>query len=137
MKKTFITILVLLVLIAAGLWFKGRDKPFGSVTAANEYNATSTPFDAAQADGLIQTGYGALGSVIVTSPGNLIISLLDATTTEAAVRPSPRRATSSAELARINTATAGTYVFDISFVDGLYLDVVSGTNVTTTISFIK
>jgi len=141
MKKTNIVIFasLALALIVIYLSLKGRENtlPLGSVSVTSEYNATSTPFDTGQTDGLIQTGYGTLGSLIITSTGDMVISLLDATTTEAAVRPSARRATSSAELARIDTATVGTYVFDVSFVDGLYLDVVSGANGTTTITYRK
>lgn len=136
-----LTITLLVLLVCGCVYLYGYynqnpvDRSLGSVTQGNEHNSTSTPFDVAQSDGLIDQGYGTLGQVTVTSVGDLTFRLLDATTTVATNRPAARQATSSAELAVINTASAGTFTFDVVYYDGLYLDVISGTNGTTTVTY--
>lgn len=135
------TVVALLIALLIFGWLIGliptseEEGNLGSVTVGNEYNATSTPSDALQADGQIDKGSGTLGSVVITSAGDMIISLLDATTTDATIRPAGQKATSTIEIARINTATVGTYTFDVNYNVGLLLDVVSGTTGTTTITY--
>ena len=113
----------------------------GSVTVGNEYMATTTvpgisavlptstsPFQ-------IKKGYGALGSYIVLEAGTAAgeINIYDATTTNPALRNNT--ATTSIHILSMPTdLTAGTYVFDIGFNDGLVADW-TGTIGTTTFTF--
>ena len=139
MKKTVSIILIVIALvigvIAGALLFREKTN-LGSVTQGNEYYATSTPWDTSYTSGKIKSGYGSLNSVIITSAGDVSFRLLDATTTDGSNRPIARSSTSSAELVRFPANTVvGTYTFDITFIDGLYLEVISGTTGTSTITY--
>ena len=131
MKKTLIAILSAIIVLFGGYTALN----FGSVTQGNDYYATSTPWDKGQADGQIVKGRGSLGSIVVTSAGDMKLGIYDATSTEVAHFTELGKSTSTVELAVINTATAGTYTFDVNYNYGLYLDVISGTSGTTTITY--
>ena len=103
-----------------------------SVTTGQEYNATTTSFEGGWSDQPIKGGWGSLGSIIVTKAGDLEYFLLNATTS----LDNMTENTSTVTLANIPAnLAAGTYVFDITFNTGLYLDVISGDNGTSTITF--
>ena len=108
---------------------------FQSTTVGNEYTATSTIHSGIVGSNLIREGWGSLGSVVVTGAGTSAFSLYDATSTDFSTNP--KRATSTALLATIPASlAAGTYTFDVTYTDGLfvYYDVV-GTAPTSTITF--
>jgi hypothetical protein len=140
--KNFYLLLILLVLVG-GLYFydQKREEPiinFGSVVATHEYKATTTPWnDGNWTDQLIDQGHGALGSVVITQAGNLHWHLLNATTTNTSDDGnSARAATSTLLLATFPPdAAAGTYTFDVTYTNGLYLDVESGTIGSSTITY--
>ena len=99
------------------------------------YRATTTPEDLTWTDQLLDTGAGVLGSVVITTSGDLAFDLLKATTTNDNLRTTSV-ATSSILLASFPADTAvGTYTFDVSYSNGLYLDVKSGTLCTSTITY--
>jgi hypothetical protein len=135
MKKQFFIFILVFVIAGMVTGCTSIKNKFGSVGVSNEYLATSTPWDSAIADGQIKSGAGSVGSVIITSVGDLKFNLYDATSTTAANRPSNRRATSSALIGQFSAATAGTYQVDAVFYDGLMIDVRSGNTGTTTITF--
>lgn len=137
MKATTLVMFLILALaigaVVSQFVVKGQ---IGSVATGQSYQATTTPYDGVWTDQQLDKGWGTLGSVVITSSGNLQFRLLNATTTEAAVRPAGRQATSTIILADFPANTsAGTYVFDAEYNDGLYLDVVSGNAGTSTITF--
>jgi hypothetical protein len=110
----------------------------GSITTGQEYKATTTAFWVNQFDGwddrVIKRGSGSLGSVIVTKAGDIEYSLFDATST--AALNAEGFVTSTHLLASITTnLAAGTYTFDVEFIDGLVLEVLQGTTGTSTISY--
>lgn len=112
----------------------------GSVIVGSEYNATSTAASSvygAQTAGnkVLKTGYGSLGSVVVTGANTGIINLYNATTTNVNLRV-PGTPTSTILIASIPASmAAGTYTFDATFNHGLLLDLVSGAMPTTTITW--
>lgn len=99
------------------------------------YRATTTPENLTWTDQLIDTGAGTLGSVIITTSGNIAFDLLRATTTDITKRQG-NKATSTILLATFPaSASVGNYIFDASYSDGLYLDVKSGTLGSSTITY--
>lgn len=139
--KTIITILVLLVLITGATFLailsnNGKSPLLGSITTGQEYTATTTPDGLSPfADGLIREGWGTLGSVIITKTGDLDYTLFDATSTGAVLNDS-RFNRGDKQLARIGSnLAAGTYVFDVTYTDGLVLDVTAGSTGTSTITY--
>ena len=132
MKKTIIAILSAVIVLLGGYTALN----FGSVTTGQEYQATTTAYYGMITSQQIKKGFGSLGSVTITTAGNLKFALYDATSTVVAHRPSYNKTTSSILLAEIPASLAvGTYTFDVEFIDGLYFDVVSGTSGTSTISY--
>lgn len=138
MKTLLITGGIVMLLMAGAIGYlypkQEVEQPIGSVNRANEYHATTTPENGSWTDQLIQTGTGALGSVVITTAGNLEFDLLNATTTDITKR-TDNTATSTILLATFPASmVAGTYTFDVVFWDGLYLDVKSGTLGSSTIT---
>ena len=139
-KKYIIGLAVLVLFAAAVVFFKfvnssfNSDEPtFGSV--GGEYNATTTIIGSTNVDTLIKTGAGTLGSVIITTAGNTVFDLFNATTTNVDARTG-KLATSTILIAAFPaSAAAGTYTFDVAFLYGLYFDVTAGTLGTTTITW--
>lgn len=105
----------------------------GSIITGQEYYATTTPKGANNEDRLIRKGWGSLGSVVITKTGDDgAFLLLDATTSLAL----SDFATNTALLVDAPASlAAGTYVFDITYNKGLYLDVMGTGNGTTTITY--
>lgn len=144
MKKivSVISILALIIsLVSLGIVYKDQEeeKPLGSVVG-NEYTATTTLHYGLRDDQLIKEGWGSLGSITITTAGDLAFQLLDATSTVVTGNATGRAATSSLIIADIPASlVAGTYTFDVIFNDGLYFDIVDDTDkslaVTSTITF--
>lgn len=115
--------LIVSVLIVGGLSFYagtwlGTPKNVGSVTQASEYQVTSTQAGTVAGLNNIFEGVGTLGSITIVSttaaPGFTVYDADSATstaTTTIAVFPA--------------SATAGTYVFDVSLKQGLRISVPS------------
>jgi len=134
----FYILLALIVLLFAIIFIPKGQKigpvPLGGVTVGNEYTATSTPQDGVWTDQLLASGWGALGSVNITTAGDLRFRLYDATSTNAIANGN--LVLDNQQLAEFPASAAvGTYTFDVGYTDGLVLDVVSGTLGTSTISF--
>lgn len=119
--------------------FQGPNTVLGSTLQGNDYNATSTGSSvsagASPVGGLVKTGAGALGTVVVTGANTGYINIYDATTTNVNNRTG-NTATSSIYIGSLPASlVAGTYVFDVEFSTGLYLDLVTGTMPTTTVTY--
>lgn len=131
----------LLVGIFIGLFLTYGEKVEGSVTVGNEYYATSTASvsmfgsQTNLTNRVLKTGYGSLGSVIITGANTGIINIYNATTTDITKRTG-QTSTSSILIASIPaSAPAGTYTFDAVFTTGLMIDLWSGTAPTSTITY--
>ena len=111
----------------------------GSARPGDEYTATSTGNSmfgsTISGDTLIKTGYGALGSVIITGANTGVFSIYDATTTDVNLRTG-QKATSTILLASFPASVAaGTYTFDVTYTYGLYIDYNAGVAATSTITY--
>jgi hypothetical protein len=119
------------VLIALFSNFKA-DTAFGSVTMGNEYHASTTKnFAGATMPNLsvLNTGPGALGSVVITGAGAGTINIYDATSTVTNTGwPTTTIATIPA------SAAAGTYTFDVIYQKGLLIEIL-GAYPTSTITY--
>ncbi len=128
----------LLLTALAFVLFQGTRPVQGSITPTQEYTATTTAansvYGATVTTGrLIRTGQGALGSIVITGANTGIVNIYNATTTDATKRIT---ATSTILMASIPaSAVAGTYTFDVGYTDGLYIDLVSGTMPTSTVTY--
>jgi len=92
----------------------------GSVQQASEYQSTTTIYQIPRTEWLIQSGDGALGSVVITAAG-AGFDIFNATTTDVNKRTG-QKATSTIYLASFpDSVTAGTYIFDEIYTDGLLL----------------
>lgn len=128
MKKLLIAILVVSVLTLIVLVVpKGQKPSFGGVTVGNEYKATTTAFTDAWTDRVLDTGSGSLGSVVITRAGSVAFDLLNST--DAGRTPTTTLASFPAN------AAVGTYTFDVEYSEGLYVDVIEGTNGSSTITY--
>jgi hypothetical protein len=139
MKRIILIIAILALIISITslvITLKGQEQPLGSVSATNEYNATTTPSGVgAWTDQLIHAGRGSLGSVIITKAGDTEFVLYDATSTGAVINDGSFNK-SNKQLVRVTeNLVAGTYTFDTYFNDGLVIDVVRGTTGTSTITW--
>ena len=111
-----------------------------SVSVTNEYNATTTAVSnmygaTVSSSRMIKPGYGSLGSVIITGATAGIFNLYDATTSDVTKRTN-NLATSTLLIASFPASVAaGTYTFDVVFVNGLFVDIQSATVATSTITF--
>jgi len=152
MNKKSILITIIAAFLAAGavgaitldtqelldLVFKGQEQPtsveeesLGGVNIGNEFNPF-TQLATTSESYLIKTGRGTLGSIIINTAGTGNTVFYDATTTNANLRV---KATSSLTVLGVIDASqaAGTYTYDIRFIDGL-LEVNNGAMGTTTIT---
>jgi len=138
MKTTYVIVVIAVIAIVGALIGYNINKPevpVGSTVQGNDYNATTTTVAIQFVDILLKGGYGALGSVIVTGANTTWFQLLNATTTDVNKRTG-NKATSTIVLSTIPASlAAGTYVYDVSFTDGLYLDVLAAGVGTTTITW--
>jgi hypothetical protein len=141
MKNLFYFIAGVIVLAAAVVIVVGlippKEIPIASVTQGNEYNSTSTgALFPKISTATLKTGYGTLGSVIVTKTLSKDIIIYDATTTNVNLRVGAT--TSLPILAFLPiSATVGTYVFDNIFYQGLLVvsDALFSANGSTTITW--
>jgi len=141
---TYLGMITMVVVIVAGLiYINGQynvapsvQPDLGSIATGQEYSATTTPSGIGEwTTQLIREGWGTLGSVIVTTAGDVEYVLYDATSTGAVANDS-RFVNSLQQLARIEeNQVAGTYVFDVTYINGLVLEVQRGTTGTSTITF--
>ena len=131
------------LLMAAGFLAVVSQQPreaYGSARPGDEYTATTTAANTMcgatiTVDKLIKTGYGALGSVVITGANTGVFSFYDATTTNVNLRTG-QKATSTILIASFPASVAaGTYVVDATYNDGLYLDYFSGSAATSTITY--
>jgi len=109
-----------------------------STIQGNEYQeinfAASNAYGASTTAGTIKTGYGSLGSVVITGAAAGVLNFYDATTTNSAKRDATQ-ATSTLLVASLPASlAAGTYTFDVTFSRGLIVDII-GTAPTSTVTF--
>lgn len=124
---TSITLSVFVLLVSSN-----RGMSFSGVTVGNEYNSTTTSptFTVVPDFKVLKSGSGTLGSLIVTVAGSGgVINIYDATTT------TNGNIYGTTTLAKLSTATAGTYVFDTNFSKGLLVETVGLNTGTTTITW--
>lgn len=107
----------------------------GAVARGNDYQATSTNnITGSPAEAVLQNVPGTLGTVNITGSNSGVMNLFDATTSNVNLRTG-QPASSTILLASFPTGAAtGTYSFDRSFYNGLYLSVTSNAP-TSTITF--
>lgn len=136
MKTSSITVGALAVIALFIGLFMGSlfrsEKALASVQYGNDYNATTTAatavYGSRTGDVLLKTGYGSLGSVVITGANTGAINLWDGTTTAAGH--------TQRLLATIPASTAaGTYTIDAVYSIGLLVDLVAGNMPTTTITY--
>lgn len=133
MKKLKQSIIAIILLLVGGGGYYAIESNLGSVATGQAYNATTTPYLGAWTDQLIRRGGGTLGSVVITKSGDLAFIIVDATTTPNSI---DNFSTSTKTLAAFPANTAvGTYVFDVTYTDGLVIEVQTGTLGTSTITF--
>lgn len=106
---------------------------------ASDYTATSTAangaYGAFTTGRRLKPGAGSFGSIVITGANTGVINVYNATTTDVNKRTG-QKATSTILIASIPASTAaGTYVFDASYTDGLYIDLVGGHMPTSTITY--
>jgi len=138
MKISNILLWLAVLIIGGWLVFNSvqTNQTFKGVTVGNEYTATTTPDGGVWLDGLIKAGWGSLGSVTITLAGDTAFTLYDATSTAAIASWQGTRTNSTQQLAVIPASlVAGTYTYDVTFTEGLVIDVVSGTLGTSTIAY--
>lgn len=111
-----------------------------SIVQGQEYIATTTAANSVYGatitgSRIISKHYGSLSSVVITGANTGIVNFYDATTTNVSLR-APSMSTSSILIASFPASTAaGNYVFDATFANGLYIDLISGNMPTTTITY--
>ena len=132
MKTTALifAIIALAISLASGYTVYNGIQKVGSITQGQEYSATTTPLAQAWTDRQLDTGPGTLGSVVITSQGNVQFDLLDSL-------DAGRNVATGTLVSIPRNAAVGTYVFDIAYSEGLYIDVLEGTLGTSTITYRK
>lgn len=135
--KNIFKLLVILTCIAVISFFVFKDSPNvgASVIQGGEYKATSTKaYNGVSLTNLtvLKSESGTLGSVVITGATAVgTINLYDATTTDA----TKRTKTATTTLITIPATTlANTYTYDISFYNGLIVELL-GTVGTSTVTF--
>ncbi len=126
--------IALLAMISAFLMFGQANPVLSSVETGQEYNATTTFAASAPAQRLLQTGYGALGSVVITGDNTGTITFYNATTSNVSARTG-NVATSSILIADFPASSPeGTYTFDVTYTTGLLM-ITSGAPATSTVTW--
>src|SRR3990167_464919 len=123
--KNILAVAFLLVAVTLAMFVlqSPRDAS-ASIRSGDEYTATSTASNtmygaSITGDALIKTGYGSLGSVVITGAATGIWNIYNATTSNILARTG-NVATSSILLASFPASlAAGTYVFDVTYTTGL------------------
>lgn len=138
MKQNILIALCVVIIVLIG-FLLNKEPVLQGVSQSNEYNATSTASNAVYGaitnDKLIKTGWGALGSVIITGANTGIVNFYNATTSDITKRTGNTATTSLLITSIPINLTAGTYVFDTIFTNGLLLELESGNMPTTTITY--
>ena len=141
MKTLIISLVAVGLIIVGAIGYnlkqpKQSDQSLGSVSRANEYQATTTTGSTALLPPVIKTESGTLGSVITTITGTAPLTLYDATSTNVNLRTGQVATSSLPVLAYFGVSpTVGTYTFDEVFYNGLIAVWGTGTISTTTITF--
>lgn len=139
-KNTIAVAILLAVIGIVSVVMQTPRDAYGSVSVSNEYVATSTASGTVYGatitgDKLIKTGYGVLGSVIITGAGTGIWNIYNATTSNVLARTGSV-ATSTILLASFPASVAaGTYTFDVTYTTGLLVELESGVMSTSTITY--
>ena len=119
MKETLILIGIVAILVLGAFGFHNLNKTgniIGSSTVGNEYTLSTTTSGFTSASILLKNGYGALGSVNITSAITDSFILYDGTTT------SPGADWNNRILASYPTSAAvGFQSYDVAFTKGLLL----------------
>ena len=128
-----------LVISAVVLLFQNAQPTLASTIQGNEYLATTTGnganFGSWSTGRLVRTGSGSLAQITVTGANTGMVNIYDATTTNVNNRTN-NPATSTILIASLPVSlVAGTYTFDAEYKTGLFVDLVSGTMPTTTITY--
>lgn len=130
--KAIALLLAAASLAALSLWFRPINVQ-GSTFVGSEYQATTTAASIAVPIRYVKTGWGSLGSVVVTGANTGKLYLYNATTSNVTLRGG--KATTSILLAEMPASVAaGTYTFDVEFTDGLMV-VTEGSAPTSTITW--
>jgi len=139
--KNILAVAVLLIAVTLAMLVLQNPREAGaSIRSGDEYTATSTAANSLYGatitgDRLIKTGYGSLGSVIITGANTGVINFYNATTSNV-LRRTGNTATSSILLASFPASVAaGTYTFDVTYTDGLLVELDSGVMSTSTITY--
>lgn len=132
--------LLVLACVVLFVVFYQPQKGSASVSDGNAYIATSTAANSVYGATItgsakVVTGPGLLGSWVITGANTGIVNFYDATTSDVNQRIAGT-ATSSILLASFPASTAaGTYTLDVKYKYGLYVDVISGSIATSTITY--
>lgn len=123
------------VLMVVGIYsLSGEHKPLGSVEVGSSYMATTTYAGNPNTNRTLKTGYGTLGSVVITGDNTGTISLYNATTSDITKRTG---ATPTSTIFIVDfpaSSPEGTYTLDADFSTGLLM-VTSGTPATSTVTW--
>ena len=136
LKETINYGLSIAILIAVIVSIFGLNQPkqiaVGSAIMGQDYNSTTTPSSWQLKPTVIKTGPGALAQVTITGTSTGTMYFYDATTTDKTKRTGNTATTTIAQFPNLNTQ--GTYTFDVTFNDGLILEII-GSGATSTISW--
>jgi hypothetical protein len=138
--KNIIAVAVLLAVVGFLTIAMQQPRASASIRSGDEYMATSTASNtmygaSITGNALIRTGYGSLGSVIITGAGTGIWNIYNATTSDVTKRTGNVATTSILLASFPASATAGTYTFDVTYTTGLLVELESGVMATSTITF--
>lgn len=123
------------VLMVVGIYaMSGDHKPLGSVEVGSSYMATTTFAGNPNTVRTLKTGYGTVGSVVITGDNTGFITLYNATTSNINLRTGAAP-TSSIIIADFPASSPeGTYTLDVDFSTGLLI-VTSGLPATSTVTW--
>jgi len=140
MNKLLLSIIGVAIIVAGVLWYFHPSEPIEpikGVSEGNQYNATSTAasngYGAITGDQLIKTGWGTFGSLVITGANTGVMNFYNATTSDITKRTGNKATTTLLITSIPASLTAGTYVFDAIFTNGLLLELENGIMPTTTI----
>ena len=140
-KTIIVPVVLLLAIVFLGLFITLEKEPIaiGSVSQGSAYNATSTAsgevFGAFTGDQLLKTGWGVLGSVVVSGAETGIVNFYNATTSNVEARTGNTTTSTILMFSMPASLAAGTYTVDSVFTTGLLVELESGVMPTTTITY--
>lgn len=140
MKQIILCSLIIGVLVFVGFQLIYTEQVnIASVSQGSGYNATSTAggavYGAFTGDQLLKTGWGTLGSVVITGANTGIVNFYNATTSNVLARTKNIASSTILMASMPASLVAGTYVFDTVFTSGLLVELESGIMPTTTITW--